>query len=107
MKLFTLAFSVYIFVLSIVTCTDAIIQNEWIADDTELSDSDHSHDHSDHSDDCTPFCTCTCCGSFLIAPSSQNLETPIRRNITKYVFTYDFEYSLEYNKGIWHPPTAC
>ena len=93
--------------MAIIPCADIIVVNECSSDSIELRDFDHSHDHTNHTDDCTPFCTCICCGSIVIASTAQILDFPSNRFLTSIDFSYDFDYSLDYNKGIWHPPTTC
>jgi len=71
------------------------------------NESDHNHSE-DHEDDCTPFCTCICCGSVIGFP--QTVETPSKQNsflLAKISFHYDFHYIFDYKDGVWRPPTNC
>lgn len=97
----------YILALSLVPCTDGVVNDVCGSQKIELSDSGHSHEHSDHSDDCTPFCTCTCCGSVIVVPSSQEFGNHFILFVSTYLFPYSFDYSFDYVEGVWHPPTYC
>jgi hypothetical protein len=84
-------------------CTDGIPQS-LNHSDIEVSTAEQEHDHSDHQDDCPPFCVCACCGSFITMPIVQAfVETKVEIS-TEYHFHYTFDYSFVYSEGVWHPP---
>lgn len=107
MKFFSLILSIYILALSLVPCTDGVVNEVCGSEKIELSDSGHSHEHSNHSDDCTPFCTCTCCGSIVTIPPSQYFWSPTIIVCSSYLFPYSLNYSFDYVEGTWHPPAFC
>lgn len=101
--------AIYITALAILPCSDGYITGcftDLINEHTEIQNhSDHSHDHED--DDCTPFCTCICCGS-VISMSITNIFFLDRIGLLSiYRFNYSFNYSLDYSDIVWHPPTFC
>lgn len=82
--------------LAFIPCSDGMS----CIDNTEQS----SHDHSDHEDHCTPFCTCTCCGSVVTVPASYiDLKGESDLSLL-YQFPYVFDYSFIYSSNVWHPP---
>lgn len=94
--------------LSIVPCSDEATHVGADADNIECLSKNHSHDHSDHTeDDCTPFCTCICCGSVMSMPTTYHLDDPQLAIIKTKLLPYNFNYSFSYNLGVWHPPTNC
>jgi len=95
--------SMYLLVLSLVPCADDSIQP--ICNNVDIELHDHNHNHSDGTDDCTPFCTCICCGSVISISPAQQVQAPLGVLVLSDLFTYNFEYSFDYNKGTWHPPT--
>ncbi len=68
----------------------------------------NSQDHSQHKherENCTPFCTCVCCGSqvfnyntFQYLPNKSNIQqTTVTEN-------YQFLFSSDFCANIWQPP---
>ena len=58
-----------------------------------------------HSDNCTPFCTCTCCGAQFSTTTVAVL--PVNIGITKYsqkVVSYTSSFLQGALSGIWQPP---
>jgi len=67
---------------------------------------DQSHDHSENEEDgCTPFCICQCCGTSITIPSFDTTEEMKQSVLASSIFHYSSMYSLDYSKGVWHPPT--
>lgn len=65
----------------------------------------HGHDHSEDSEDnCTPFCTCQCCGALVIVASIVKYDDLKEAPSFSFSFNYSFNYAFDYTKGIWHPP---
>jgi len=104
MRIFAFILSLYIAALSLVPCADGMPQSS-VENDIELLLSDHEHNHSDHKDDCTPFCACLCCGSIVAMPHDQTPSQSIIEISTHYQFHYTFDYALDYIEGVWHPPS--
>lgn len=103
MKLLTFILSIYVLLLSTVSCTDDVeSHNE--GDKIEISVNTDDHNHSENCDFCSPFCSCACCGSVVTLFSNTILvDTSINR-LPKYLFRYSFDYSFNYNIGVWRPP---
>jgi hypothetical protein len=101
MRVFTFLFAVYILGITLMPCCDAVTCPE--ESPTELSaNHNHSEDEEDH---CTPFCTCTCCGSIF---TSTAIPAVITFNTTPTFISHTVYYKLstpkDYNAGVWHPP---
>jgi len=87
----------YIFCLAISPCTDGA---------NDCKDKVEHHDHSeDHDDGCTPFCTCSCCGS-LFAFSDVERDFNYSTVFSERIQSYSFHYFGSYLEEIWHPPTV-
>lgn len=104
MKFFAYIFSIYILALSVMPCSDA--SND-CRSKTEVAERADAHSHkSDHNDTCSPFCTCTCCGT----TASTNLgvyklcikKTPVSSKIT--FPRRDFVLVSNFYGNIWQPP---
>lgn len=104
MRILTFILSFYIGALSIVPCSDGMTQDS-AHPNLEVSTDGHNHDHSDHQDDCTPFCTCVCCGSIVTLPFLQSLIGKNFALSTEYSSQYNCNYSFDYSEGVWHPPS--
>jgi hypothetical protein len=104
MRLFTLILSICIVALATVPCSDSLGQHA-SKTETNLSVSQDNHDHSKHNDDCTPFCSCACCGSIFNIPNSLALIEVRIAISNSYLFPYNSDYSFDYSEGIWHPPS--
>jgi len=63
MKIFALLFALYTMMLSIAPCSDGLMGKDKTPPVIELS---HNSHHQDNTDDCSPFCQCTCCQSFVV-----------------------------------------
>jgi hypothetical protein len=81
-------------------CTDGLSHET----SHEISDKTHEHHDSEHEDDCPPFCICSCCGSIATYSSIETPSSVISLFTKEYLSTYKFDYSFDYNEGIWHPP---
>ncbi len=86
----------YIFILAVTPCTDG----QECGDVTEHK----AHDHSDHEDTCTPFCTCHCCGITASFADFLNLNILEPKHSFYYNFQYTFTYSHDHSGSVWHPP---
>ena len=88
----------YILALSVAPCTDGA--NDACKEKIE------QHDHSEDEDDgCTPFCTCSCCGSlFTFAEAITNFKSST--DISEKIDSYSSHYFGFYLEEIWHPPAV-
>ena len=62
------------------------------------------HDHSDHEDTCTPFCTCHCCGITVSFTDILGLYNIGPKPNFHYSFPYSFNYAYDHSGTVWHPP---
>jgi len=108
MKNFSFIFAIYLITISFVPCTDGLVQCASNLSTTEVSDSSVIHSHSNESeDDCMPFCSCSCCGSVITIITSEKEGSPLATLMISHISPYNFQYSFEYNSGMWHPPATC
>jgi hypothetical protein len=101
MRLFLHIFSIYILALSVMPCSDAYNNCKSETVFTEA----HNH-KSDRNDNCSPFCTCTCC-STTANPKFTPLKFDIAKPIATSKITYhnrDFSFVSNYCGNIWQPP---
>lgn len=103
MKIFAFLLSLFFMALTVVPCSDAASgfgDKVCVAEDVHLEQS-----QDEHTDLCTPFCVCNCCGmSMSIAQIKKLLPEKnfilVRAEITESAYNY----SLLLNAGIWQPP---
>jgi len=105
MRIFAIILSLYIAALTVAPCSDGMLQISNYSNFTAVA-AEHDDNHSDHQDDCTPFCVCVCCGINLTLPTGDDVDMtiPIADHIVIRSL-YSFDYSFDYKEGIWHPPT--
>ena len=86
-------------------CADGLVKCiSYNTIENTTSHSDHSHP-TDQEDDCTPFCTCSCCGTFLVIPIILKPSKVSSDLSTTYQIHYTFDYAFDYIEGVWHPPS--
>lgn len=105
MKLFACILSIYIVVLTAIPCIDR-------PEDSHLQKSEiegntaNSHQHTE-GDQCSPFCTCNCCGTPVIQQyffvHFDNFTLLQIYNLPEYVSAV----TSDYLKSIWQPPQFC
>lgn len=107
MKTFAFILSLYILALSIVPCGDGMLHGEEEHNHTtEVATGDNEHNHSEHKDHCTPFCVCACCGTMIAMPTIHAVSFAKEiQTANAFQFHYTFNYSFDFSKGIWHPPS--
>ncbi|MEE9438378.1 MAG: DUF6660 family protein [Saprospiraceae bacterium] len=109
MNFVAILLSIIIFSVSSVPCSDGM---EFLAYNdsntiTHISNECSGHSHSSEDTEyCSPFCTCQCCGITLTIPSGVLLNHTYWLYSEASIVQYEFSYSFDYSKGIWHPPTA-
>lgn len=99
MKWITYILLIVISTLALIPCSDGMECQQRIEQSSD--------GHSDHPDHCTPFCSCTCCGSITTLPT---LLKPFQEDLdlgSKYLFHYKKDYSFDYLNSVWHPPISC
>ncbi|MEK7857253.1 MAG: hypothetical protein AAB288_14270 [Acidobacteriota bacterium] len=109
MRVFCFIFIVYIFVLLAQPCQDAF---------GDLDTSGHKKDavaHVDrpapsdeHSDECSPFCICSCCGHQTAArfPSASMSMKADHVLISADISDYTAPSTSTFQNSIWQPPKA-
>lgn len=99
-KIISFILSIYILGLGLSPCTDNV---QGCNHEHELP-SGHDH-HDDSKDTCTPFCVCSCCGTFISIPEDGfTFVQPSNEILTEINNYYSSSYSFVYNGGVWHPP---
>ncbi len=85
-------------VLSSVPCSDEV---------NETDNSIQAENHSDHSEDeCTPFCTCACCGIAIPFEVLFFEDIHINTSVISHTFRYQTNFTQGYITSIWHPPAT-
>lgn len=101
MKLISLILSIIILTLAFVPCAEADMISVGSTEQTEHEHTDGDHEH----DDCTPFCSCDCCGVPIVVPVLFWFEVNEFECNFSFSFYYSFQYSFDYTDGVWYPPT--
>lgn len=110
MKFFAYFMALYILVLSVVPCSDVHNNCNDKKATTELT---QNHDHQqDKDDNCSPFCTCTCCSANVIALDFKpfQIKNPTQFSFSQKVATRNFSFISNFYGNIWQPPkilTTC
>jgi hypothetical protein len=100
MKLFHVFLSIYILVLSSLSCTDVDdISSKKIT--TEISTGQSSNPHEDET--CSPFCICACCGSMAVHFSEKNPANTVAIVFNKYFLSQENEV-IDISSPVWQPP---
>lgn len=73
---------------------------------SELVSHPRNHSHDKEKDLCSPFCSCSCCGSQMASYSqSIVINFPIlSKGIETQLPTYQFVFSSNFYENIWQPP---
>ncbi|KXK18225.1 MAG: hypothetical protein UZ08_BCD001001973 [Candidatus Parvibacillus calidus] len=104
MKILVILFSIYFLALSIMPCED-IHHSESHSDElTEISCC--THNDQDHSDFCSPFCNCCCCGTLTAFKTSEYIYPTFffETHFSKYFIVRDITFVSSFNANIWQPP---
>lgn len=104
MKLFAFFMAIYILVLSAVPCSDVHNDCNNSKSKTELT---QNHDHQqDQDDNCSPFCTCACCGASVVAIDFTpfQIKKPAEFLITQKISLRNFSFISNFYGNIWQPP---
>jgi len=104
MKYLSVLFSFYVFLLSCAPCVDE--QGLFSADEHLCSETSQNNSpaHQDEQD-CSPFCTCACCGSQgFNVPSAFSFHSSNGFVAQKNSAVYTFHFSSDFISSIWQPP---
>ncbi|WP_421944585.1 DUF6660 family protein [Pedobacter sp.] len=102
MKLFAIILCISILALSCISCEDFELANNLSIVTEQIINQENSHQESDN---CSPLCTCNCCGQLIVF--NQKVELLIKPkplNHSKNVATYCNYFLSDYTKNIWQPP---
>lgn len=103
MKIFVILLSVCIFILSCITCEDFTALKDNIQTQN-FSSVKKTQDHS-NADNCSPLCTCNCCGqplAFILKSSSLNILKSEEINSNQ--AEYKNSFTSAFLTNIWQPP---
>ncbi len=112
MKIHVLLLALYILLLSCLPCGDMKDCSEVTTGRTESHATaapdvtNHAH-HDKDVEQCSPFCSCICCGQITNWRSNAIIMQPlVRVSPPKILLTAQFLQS-EYTSAIWQPPKYC
>ncbi|MEO5645370.1 MAG: DUF6660 family protein [Bacteroidia bacterium] len=96
-----LLFAIYIFGLSLTTCTDGVDNNGCGKVNAQIQTSNNESQH--HQDEnCSPFCVCSCCSGAIITKVGFTLVvSPLATE--RLLFATPQFNSADYS-SIWQPP---
>lgn len=98
MKLLTIILAIIALTLSSIPCSDEAI---------EVIDTVQTDNNSEHSDDnCTPFCSCICCGAVVSFKVLAFEEAKTNTIIVSHCFNHENLFTQGYITSIWYPPIA-
>jgi hypothetical protein len=104
MKLVAFIMAIIVLVLSCMPCMDEGVDMKVIKDKKELSKSHNQQEEDeDHSDACSPFCTCSCCSGFSPVYSFAAIATLFPACSTNYCSLY-ISSVIEISLPVWQPP---
>lgn len=105
MKFISFILSIAILAVSFVPCTDNLLAKGGNTLKKEITSSDKSSkDHNNSSDNCSPFCTCSCCAATAFyTPLCKAQPIKIVFKSEKYPL-YNVSLSAEVYYSIWQPP---
>ncbi|WP_416233534.1 DUF6660 family protein [Arcicella sp. LKC2W] len=106
MKFFSVIFSFYILILSLLPCNDTedckILNNG----KENFAQIDH-HNHQADTESCSPFCICACCGSIIVfsfqCPILTIKDTSFFPLNARIIIKND-SFASNFHGNIWQPP---
>ncbi|TCD02156.1 hypothetical protein EZ449_19040 [Pedobacter frigidisoli] len=104
MKILVYLLSFSILILSCITCEDALDFESSVTVKTSSLDINKSA-HTPNQDDCSPLCTCNCCGQPLVSNLQFNgFDFLKRTGPTKLKIFHNQQFITNYFQNIWQPP---
>jgi hypothetical protein len=105
MKMFWFIFSIYLALLSVFPCSDKFEFDSKPTETQTFFSSTTEHQHE--TEQCSPFCSCACCG--ISTTNLQKVKFTFRdRKIIvdkiQLFSLYKFRYFEEISSSIWQPP---
>jgi hypothetical protein len=106
MKFLILLFNFYILALSILPCNDVDVCNE--NSDTKISmlTTNNKDDHK-QTENCTPFCICSCCAVPIIHQATNTNEIVKQTYLSVQYPSLKIFYPSYSSVAIWQPPKFC
>lgn len=106
MKYLAYIFSLYLFVLACLPCSDNTECGDY-APASQAARTDTHQDHSHEAETCSPFCICSCCGQQVPQLSFSNPlpepKAPFGEE-TKNYSLYRSSACSDFYGNIWQPP---
>jgi len=100
MRFFCCILSIYIISLTAIPCIDQPAEDH--SQKMEIGGNEH-HEHHD-GDDCSPFCTCNCCVTFVIQQDF-SVHFDCFTLLQEYNSPeYTSAFTSDYLNSIWQPP---
>lgn len=107
MKFASIILSFILLVLSCLPCADADKDAVYDANGKVLAEKHFDHSKELHSDLCSPFCVCNCCGAQVLS-FTPSLSFSIREDFTAFVekpeIVYKTHFASMFSGSIWQPP---
>lgn len=104
MKFICYIFSFYVLLLSVVPCVDAVgasVSNEHLT----LQSSQDNGQSNKEDNDCSPFCTCACCGcNAFNVPCFYTVVSCSEFVSENFICNYSVCFSSDFISSIWQPP---
>lgn len=100
MRFFTVIFSLYVCYLIALPCIDKHDENDIHVHELSQNNENDSDNHTNH---CSPFCTCDCCVSpvlnnFIVVNFSKQQYSSTNHS------TYTSSFNSSHFASIWQPP---
>lgn len=109
MKVFCFSFIVYIVLLLTQPCQDfAATANDSVYNKSPYSQQQKPSNHNSQSDECSPFCICSCCSLSVVEHSVSFTLTSVLKSveIKANLANYTNPNSETLQTSIWQPPKA-
>lgn len=108
MKLFCFIFSFYLLVLSWQPCQDLLKPTNFHPQTSYEQTDIHDTEEQNESDDCSPFCVCSCCQTSFASnnfsyPEAEKIKVEVIQSPLIY---YENPYYKNFNSDIWQPPKS-
>jgi len=100
MRLIACILSVYILLLSVLPCPD--VPEDHVTHTIELTQQ-AADSHADHTDHCSPFCTCSCC-SVPVIYASYGFQFNDFSLLEEHCTVFKPSYISIIQTSIWQPP---
>lgn len=111
MRILSFILAVLFFGISTLPCTDNEDAGKEVAEvHVHASDvsADHDHsDHEDHSDGCSPFCICSCCGGAITMPPILDSHYSEFSAEVEHAAVWLDDDSFAHLTSVWKPPASC